>query len=125
MLDCTLKLDPNSVFTLAMRETGSPRSGYHLILRPKTQEAELLSAAFSQPRRVELDTTKPIRVQAFVQGSIIEVFINDQYSLTCRAYDYEAGNLHLSVSGGTASLVALQVKVPHPTTAGMGLSARK
>jgi len=116
MLDCTVQFDTAAEFTLAMRQTGAPESGYRLILRPRKQEAELVSAAFSHLRHIELDTTKSIHIQAFVQGSIIEVFINDRYSLSCRAYDYSSGRLGLAVSTGPAKLLGLQVKVPGATS---------
>jgi len=110
MLDCKLRLDSRSIFTLTMRHSTAPESGYQLILRPSLHEAELASAAFSQPRHIEMDTTRPVRIQAFVQGTIIEVFINDQFALTCRAYDYASGIVGFSVSGGGARLLGLQVK---------------
>ena len=113
MLQCKVQMDPKAVFTLALRETDEPNSGYRLVLCPQKQEATITSAEFHDPPRpIELDASKPITIQAFVQGSMIETFINDQYALSCRAYDYPAGKLGFTVSGGEAKLLELKVKVP-------------
>ena len=53
---------------------------------------------------------KPITVQAFVQGAIIECFINRQFAFTCRAYDYSKGDLSLEVAGGQMKILDLTVK---------------
>ena len=111
MLQCKLQLDPKAVFTLSMRETAEPGSGYRLVLRPGKQEAEICGSTFHEPRRVELDASKPITIQAFVQGSMIETFINDQYALSCRAYDCPKGRLGFAVGGGGAHLLQLKIRI--------------
>ena len=111
MLDCTLELDPKAIFTLTMRQQEDAAMGYALVLRPAKQEAEISSRSFHEPRRIELEASRPIRVQAFVQGSMIETFINDQYALSCRGYDYPTGRLGLSVSGGGVKVRRMTVKV--------------
>ncbi len=111
MLQCKLQMDPGAVFTLTLRQTDQSASGYHLILRPAKQEAEISSPAFHEPRHITLDASHPITIQAFVQGSMIETFINDQYAFSCRAYDFPSGHLGLEVSGGDAKVLALHVKV--------------
>jgi hypothetical protein len=87
------------------------RVPYRLILRPGKQEAEIAGKTFHEPRRIELDASQPITVAAFVQGSMIETFINDRYALSCRAYDYATGKLCLSVAEGQATITELKVKV--------------
>ena len=54
--------------------------------RPRSPAARSASPAASS-------WTPPGRsaIQAFVQGSMIETFINDQYALSCRGYDYPDG----------------------------------
>ena len=99
MLQCRLQLDPKAEFTLTMRQTEEPNSGYRLSLRPEKQEAEIAGAAFRESRRIRLDASQPVAIQAFVQGSMIETFINDQYALSCRAYDFPTGKLVLGVRG--------------------------
>jgi sucrose-6-phosphate hydrolase SacC (GH32 family) len=117
MLQCKLALDPKAIFTLTMRQGEDTGSGYALELRPGKQEAEISSDLFREPRRIELDASRPISIQAFVQGSMIETFINDQYALSCRAYDYPTGKLGLAVRGGGVKVLELKAKVcaaPNP-----------
>ena len=111
MLQCKVQMDPKAVLTLTMRQTDEPGSGYRLILRPEKQEAEIAGKTFHEPRRIELDASRPITIQAFVQGSMIETFIDDRYAFSCRGYDYATGRLGLSVSGGTMKVLDLMVKV--------------
>jgi len=115
MLQCELELDPKAVFTLTMRQGEDADSGYALVLRPGKQEAEISSDSFREPRRIELDASRPISLQAFVQGSMIETFINDQYAFSCRGYDYPTGKLGLAVSGGGVKVSKLTVKVDEAT----------
>ena len=110
MLQCTLQLDPKATFTLVMREQADG-SGYKLTLRPAAGEAEIAGPAFRHPRRIQLDATKPIKIQAFVQGTMIETFINDAWALSCRGYDCRKGKLGLNVSGGSVRVLDLSVKV--------------
>lgn len=110
MLQCDLQLDSQSVCTITMRQQADGLAGYHLVLRPKTQEAELNGPGFSYKRRCTLDASKPIKVQAFVQGTIIECFINDQFAYTCRAYNHSSGELGLKIEDGEAKVLHLTVK---------------
>jgi sucrose-6-phosphate hydrolase SacC (GH32 family) len=112
MLECMIQLDPKAVFTLTSRQTELADSGYRLVLNPQKQEAEIASQAFRHPRRIELDASKPIRIQAFVQGSMIEAFVNDQYAFSCRGYDFATGRLAMSVRGGEVRIMELKVKTP-------------
>ncbi len=114
LLECKLVLDPKAVLTLTMRQGDDADSGYALVLRPGKQEAEISSDSFREARHIELDVSKPITLQAFVQGSMIETFLNDQYALSCRAYDYPSGKLGFAVSGGEAKVLELKVKVAAP-----------
>jgi sucrose-6-phosphate hydrolase SacC (GH32 family) len=111
MLQCQLELDPKAVFTLTVRQGEHTGSGYALVLRPGKQQAEISSDSFREPRRIGLDASRPISLQAFVQGSMIETFINDQYAFSCRGYDFPTGALGLAVSGGRVKVSQLTVKV--------------
>jgi beta-fructofuranosidase len=111
MLECTIRLDPKAVFTLTMRKSDEPESGYSLVLRPAKEEAMLVSAAYEYPRHIALDASRPIKILAFVHGSKIETFINDQYALSGRCYDYPSGNFVMAVGGGDVRLTDLKVKI--------------
>jgi sucrose-6-phosphate hydrolase SacC (GH32 family) len=114
MLECHVQLDPESTLTLNLRRQPDGRGGYNFVMRAKNQEAELNGPGFVWPRRCTLDARKPIKFQAFVQGTIIECFVNDQFAYTCRAYNYPTGALGLKVEGGNATLLDLTVKTPGP-----------
>ena len=110
LLQCKVQLDNSSVFSLGFREKEGANTGYRLTLRPDKQEAEISSANFHYPRRILLDASKPVVIQAFVQGDIIECFINNAFAFSCRAYNTRSGRLGLHVSGGKAQVQELSVK---------------
>ena len=107
MLRCRVQLDPQATLSITMRELPDAPGGYTLNLRPKTQEADLSGPGFRENRRCTLDPSKPIKIQAFVQDSIIECFVNDQVALTCRARTYPKGVLRFKVQGGKAEVLEL------------------
>ena len=47
---------------------------------------------------------------AFVQGDIIECFINNAFAFSCRAYNTRSGRLGLHIFGGKAQVQELSVK---------------
>ena len=112
MLDCNVKMDTEAELDLHLRQGDNKDSGYHLVLRPAKHEAEINGAKFKYPRPVTIDAAQPVKIQAFVQGSIIECFINDAYAFSCRAYDFRKGAVSMAVSGGNATVQQCSVRVP-------------
>jgi sucrose-6-phosphate hydrolase SacC (GH32 family) len=110
LLDASLQLDSDSEFTITLRRQSQPGSGYRLILRPAKHEAEMAGATFRFPRRVDLDCTRPIKLQIFVQGSIIECFLADTYAFTCRAYDDRSGSIAMKATG-PAKIVSATIRI--------------
>jgi len=49
-------------------------------------------------------------VQAFVQGAILECFINGKEAFTCRAYGHSTGGLSFEAAGGQMKILDLAVK---------------
>jgi len=114
MLECAVRLDPKAILTVNLRQQENG-AGYPLVIHPENQRVSLSRAKSNFSRKVELDATKPIKIQAFVQGSIIECFIDDRFAFTSRAYDFPEGDLGLKVEGGNAELLDLAVKtLPAP-----------
>lgn len=111
-LECEVKLSLEAQFALTLRKSEPADSGYRLTLRPSEGMASIVGKAFSYERPVDIDTKKPVKIRAFVQGSIIECFINEAYAFSCRAYDCRTGGLALSVEKGTAEIASLTVKLP-------------
>lgn len=114
MLECTVQLDPGAEFAVTMRQSDTPNkdgnTGYRLILHSGRREGEIAGSNFSYSRKVDIDFTKPVKIQAFVQGSIIECFIQDAYAFSCRAYEHPSGNLKMSVENGRAQVINVSVK---------------
>ena len=109
MLRCVVSLSPDAAFSLDFRAQDTPDSGYRLLLRPGQQQAEILGATFNYPRPVPFDANKPVAIQAFVLGPIIECFINDAYAFSCRAYDLRKGGLGLRVEQGAVQVGELEI----------------
>ncbi len=110
LLDCTVEFDPAATFTVRFRKTKEKDSGYRLVLNPSAKEASIEGATFRYARPVPLEPGKPVHIQAIVEGSIIECFINDGYAFSCRAYDQQEGGLGLEVSRGMAKLATMDIK---------------
>ena len=110
MMQCTIQIDPAATPTVKMRQQADDNAGYPLVISPKKQEATISRAQHRFGRKIELDATKPITVQAFVQGAILECFINGKEAFTCRAYDYSQGGLGLEADGGAMTILDLTVK---------------
>ena len=58
-----------------------------------------------------------MRIEAFVQGSLIECFVNDRAAFSCRAYTNPDGALDLLVTGGKAEVRELVVRTAPPREA--------
>jgi beta-fructofuranosidase len=111
------QLDPKATLSVAFRAQEEPDSGYRLVIRPGTLDAEISGPGFRYARPIRVDASRPITVTAFVQGTIIECFINDAFAFSCRAYNWPHGELALGVSGGRVRVLDLAVKTP-PGAAG-------
>jgi sucrose-6-phosphate hydrolase SacC (GH32 family) len=110
--ECRVQMSENSELTLSMREQNGPGSGYRLTIRPAKSEAEIASRKFSYRRRVDLDYSKPLTIRAFVQGSIIECFIDDAYAFSCRAYESRSGKLSMSAQDNQAKVLDWTIREP-------------
>ena len=110
MLDCRVRLGANAEFTVALRQQADG-AAYRLTVRPVSREAEIAGPGFSSRRSCTVDTAKPVKLQVFLQGTILECFINDQYAFSWRAYDLQQGKLGLSVTGGSAEVDSLQLRL--------------
>ena len=56
-----------------------------------------------------MSNLRAIEIKAFVQGSIIECFINDAYAFSCRAYNLPRGRISLTAEGGAVQVLGLSV----------------
>ena len=134
LLEAEVRLQEGAKFTVAMREQEGGE-GYRLALdaTPDGRDAHptrddggrdarftrdcratLSGPGFSWDRKWPCDPAQPVKLQVFVQGTLIECFINDAVAMTCRAYDYQVGKLGFEVSGGEARIGSLRVRTAPP-----------
>lgn len=110
MLKATIQLDHRAVLTVGFREQkGDRRSGYKLVMNRRTNEIEINSPSASYPRAVKLNPNKPVTVQAFLVGSILECWVNDAHAFSLRDYDYPNGKLSFDVVYGRAWIQRMTV----------------
>ncbi len=106
-----LEAKPSSVgrLTVRFRDTG-PSAGYTLVVDVKHQSTELRGSLHEFRRATAIPWDRPVIVQAFVDGTIIECFVNDAYAFTCRAYDFDKGELSIGAddSGVVISKMTVQ-----------------
>lgn len=76
-----------------------PRSGREILCVPEVY--------YLAERTLDIVPGKPITVQLFLDESIIEAFVDGQYALCCRGYDYKQGDLGFFVEHGEASFEVL------------------
>lgn len=112
MLDCRVRLEPHAEFAIAFREQKHGKRAYLLTISPGRSEAGLTGEDHSSARKCIVNTSKPIKIQAFLQGTILECFINDEYAFSRRVYNLAHGSLGLSVTGGAAKVEELQIRLP-------------
>ena len=110
LLQTRVQLFDQPALTLTFRAQQGAGSGYRLVVRPADQETEISGKGFRYARKIPIDVNWPITVTAFVQGTIIECFINDAFAFSCRAYDCPRGALTLETSGRRARVLDLTVK---------------
>jgi sucrose-6-phosphate hydrolase SacC (GH32 family) len=125
MMQATFKLDPAATLTIKMRQQKEDNAGYPLVISPKKQEVTISRAQNRFGRTIELDAAQPITVQAFVQGAILECFINGKEAFTCRAYDYSTGGLSLEAAGGQMTILGLTVQTLPQKAARKDLAPRR
>jgi beta-fructofuranosidase len=116
LLQSSVQLDPKAVLTVVFRAQGEESSGYRMVVRPASQDAEINGPGFHYNRRIRIDASRPITLTAFVQGTVIECFINDAYAFSCRAYNWPHGALRIEPTGGPLKVLDLTVKTadtPH------------
>jgi len=58
---------------------------------------------FMLERPLDVSKGQPATISVFVEGSIVEVYVNDIIALSARAYDHPAGSVGLFVSEGQAT----------------------
>lgn len=105
---------PGATFALALRQQQERDSHYRLEVRPSKGEATLAGPNSDYPRPVAFADGEDVRIEAFVQGPIVECFVNGGHAFSGRAYGKPDGALDLLVTGGKAEVRELIVRVAGP-----------
>ncbi|MHB8973412.1 MAG: hypothetical protein ACYC3X_09230 [Pirellulaceae bacterium] len=93
--------------TLGVKSDELP-TGYTLHMA--ANYTELRGAHFRSGRSLVLPFGQPVTVTAFVQGTLLECFVNDAYAFSCRAYDFRNGQLLIELIDGSASISDLTLR---------------
>lgn len=88
-------------------------TGYQLSLHPDTQmlylrplshwdiELELAS------RPIDIIPNRPVKVRIFLSNTILDIFVDDKYSMTARVYRYKEGNVSIEFRDGVGIISKL------------------
>jgi sucrose-6-phosphate hydrolase SacC (GH32 family) len=104
MLDCLVKLT---------RETGLSvivGGEYRMTLTPADGRLSLVGPGFKGGRACPVDTTKPVKIQVFAEGPLVECFVNDQFAQSCVVKGPRKSGLEIVAEGGVAEVQKLLVK---------------
>ena len=111
MLGCTVRMSPDAMLDIVLRAQEDLTDGYHLRIEPARQMISFLGTGRPIERGgCPIDTSKPVKVQVFVQGSIIESFVNDAYAETLRVDEHLNGAVAVQVLGGKVEIETLEVR---------------
>ena len=112
MMQCRIEMvQEDTTLTVGFREqTGQNQAPYRLHIRPRTNEVEIEGPGLAFPRYCPINQSKTVAIQAFLQGDMIECFVNDAHAFTMRAFDFPTGRLSFDVTNGTIRIQDLKVK---------------
>lgn len=112
MLRCRVQLETGAALGVRFRVPAAGEGGYRLLVEPGRDRISLSSQAFRYERPCpQADKKSTVEVQAFVQGTLIECFVDGAYAFSCRAYDYRSGALELETVGGSGTIGDLAISV--------------
>lgn len=88
MLHAQLKGSEKSKVSLLFRQSsGDNQNVYYVSIDYKTKEIAVGNRYRAYNRICDIDSSKPIDIRLFVDGTVAECFINDAYCFTMRIYD--------------------------------------
>ncbi|MDP6636920.1 MAG: GH32 C-terminal domain-containing protein [Phycisphaerae bacterium] len=104
MLDGEIKMDPQSSFSLVMG------GQYRMTLSAADGTLSLVGPGFKRTRPCPVDASKPVKIQVFTEGKLIECFINDQFAQSCVVRKRIPGQLKISAEGGAVTFKSMRVR---------------
>jgi sucrose-6-phosphate hydrolase SacC (GH32 family) len=103
MLDAMVKLDPKCVFELVLG------GQYRMTLKPDGGTMSLVGPGFNRTRPCPIDASKPVKIQVFTEGKLIECFINDQFAQSCVVKASLADTLKINTTVGKADILKMVI----------------
>ena len=104
MLDCLVRFGHESMLALAI-------DGYYrLNLDPKQGSLSLTGPGIDRKRPCPMDAAKPVSIQVFAVGNLIECFINGQFAQTCVVKSPKTGQLAIKAEGAGVEILKMMVK---------------
>jgi sucrose-6-phosphate hydrolase SacC (GH32 family) len=104
LLDCLVTMTPKSRITLTIA------GEYRMCLTPENGQLALTGPAFDRTRPCPVDISKPVKIQVFAEGNLLECFVNDQFAQTCTVGTVKDKKLGITAEGGSVEILKLQVK---------------
>jgi sucrose-6-phosphate hydrolase SacC (GH32 family) len=107
MLDYRIKMDPESGITLSFG------GEYHLSLLPSQATLSVNGPGIDIGRPCPVNTSQPVKIQVFVDETMIEIFINDQFAQTCiidKWWPMEP-TLRIGAEGGKVAVYSCLIQV--------------
>ena len=114
-LTASVVLDSGCCGGFLLRLSSTLDTGYQLLIDTARQQALVRSweAWGDQPTVIErplmIPEGRPLKVEAYLLGSILEVFFNDRVALTTRVYDHSEGGLGVFALNGSILIQDLEV----------------
>lgn len=105
MLDARVKLEAKGSFSLALG------GQYRFTLDAAAGTMSLAGPGYNRTRSCRLDASKPVKVQIFTEGTLIECFVNDQFAQSCVIKTPLAETLGINADG--ANIDKLKILSAH------------
>jgi len=117
LVEATVAYEPGTASCgLLLRLDDALDAYYQLRLEPAAQRMTLDrwprpgDQPFMMERPLSMQPGAPVRLRAFLDGTCLVVYANDQAALSCRLYDHHVGALGAFVTEGAAQFRAVSVK---------------
>lgn len=112
LITCVADFSPGAELTVAVREQADTGEAYPFTVRPSKSQIAIGTPQGEWTRDgCAIDAGRPVKIQVFAVGTMLECFVNDTYALTRRIYDHATGRLALEATGGEVTIRGLTVRV--------------
>lgn len=110
LITCVAEMSPGSELTISVREQPETGEAYRFSVRPARGQIAIATPLSEWVRDgCAIDVARPVKVQVFCVGTMLECFVNDAYAFTRRMYNHANGRLGLDASGGAVRVRELSV----------------